>query len=501
MPLPSDNTPARVSAWLESGPSSIPLIQTRPDQPKRRRSGSSEGSHAQYMRPASPKRRQGEDNIVSGRSASRDVDMSDMSDDDMDDMDELNRRNQQNQRSAASSRSVTPERQKTLLRTVATPRILLDPLSNPSSPIPSDVAVRLRALRLRLSVRLASRFIPISLRTALETDPALQPSLRHEPIDASAYDESDQRPPELCARVLDRVKTVLQGTQMNTFHQKDASAWTLDVVLPLLDIAFMLHGRDRFRRELVQMQPIQDVYIPSAVHHKVHDREQLFFRNADLCFCYSHLHPKYSALYARLPNATLSHTTNVFTRSAALYSGIAVKQPNNNTMMAQLQLSVWMSANLRKKADLARCVRLGQRHPHWPDKVLNAASVSARPPSPSDDLPIQAALIEPAVTVLGAEHKVYYGFLAKQFGSEVPWNNSAASVLGPDDRLPLLTTHTVQGILQLARLYGNIFEYGADESPDGYWGAFLGPTLERMASERGICVECASDKRRQLAMR
>jgi hypothetical protein len=85
------------------------------------------------------------------------------------------------------------------------------------------------------------------------------------------------------------------------------------------------------------------------------------------------------------------------------------------------------------------------------------------------------------------EHKVCYVFLSTPVISGDP-GSGTVSVLGHDERLPLLTKQTVQGIFQLARLYGNILEYGMDESGEGFWGAFLGPVLEGVlcAGERAI---------------
>jgi hypothetical protein len=55
-------------------------------------------------------------------------------------------------------------------------------------------------------------------------------------------------------------------------------------------------------------------------------------------------------------------------------------------------------------------------------------------------------------------------------------------ILGNDTSLPSLGTSSVQGVLRVARLYGNLTEYAADENAEtGYWGAFLGPVLESLA--------------------
>jgi hypothetical protein len=310
--------------------------------------------------------------------------------------------------------------------------------------------------------------------------------LVHEPINDDAYDESDERPAELCALVVDRAKAVLQGTQLCTTYNKDENAWCLDVVIPLLDLALMLHGRDTFRRESVQSQSIQPAYLPRAVDPLSHT-EKYLFRKTDFCFSYSHLHPKYAALYDRLQNATISHTIDNFTQAAALFSGIEVKSPNGGAVEAQVQVSIWMAASLHKKADLARWAIPAKRDVPSLDEAIDVASTSARATSPSDRLPNLSALIEPGVTIIGPEHKVYYAFLSTPIVSDDP-GSGTVSVLGHDEQLSLLTTQTVQGIFQLARLFGNILEYGMDEGGEGFWGAFLGPVLEgaSCAGERAI---------------
>jgi hypothetical protein len=279
---------------------------------------------------------------------------------------------------------------------------------------------------------------------------------------------------------------VLQGTQLCTTYNKDENAWCLDVVIPLLDLALMLHGRDTFRRESVQSQSIQPAYLPRAVDPLSHT-EKYLFRKIDFCFSYSHLHPKYAALYDRLQNAIISHTIDNFTQAAALFSSIEVKPPNGGAVEAQVQVSIWMAASLHKKADLARWAIPAKRDVPSLDEAIDVASTSARATSPNDRLPDLSPLIEPGVTIIGPEHKVHYAFLSTPIVSDDP-GSGTASVLGHDERLPLLTTQTVQGIFQLARPYGNILEYGMDEGGEGFWGAFLGPVLEgaSCAGERAI---------------
>ena len=78
-------------------------------------------------------------------------------------------------------------------------------------------------------------------------------------------------------------------------------------------------------------------------------------------------------------------------------------------------------------------------------------------------------------------------FLSTPVVSDNP-GSGIVSILGHDKRLPLLTTQTVQGIFQLARLYRNILEYGMDKGGEGFWGAFLGLVLEGVSCAGGRAI-------------
>ena len=90
-----------------------------------------------------------------------------------------------------------------------------------------------------------------------------------------------------------------------------------------------------------------------------------------------------------------------------------------------------------------------------------------------------APLVEPALTVVGHEHSVYYAFLSESLVS----GRNGVHVLGPDgDRFERLNTDSVRGIFRLLRFYGNLLEYGMDDRIDGYWGGTLKPVLEQLAA-------------------
>jgi hypothetical protein len=153
-------------------------------------------------------------------------------------------------RSNNASRSSSPQRQITQLRT-AHPPILLHPLAAAGKYVPAAVAPRIRALQTRLQHRLEREYIPACLRDALERDPTYKAALLFDPIEDTAYYDEEEGEQVDAALVLDRVKAVFQGTHLCEQHTTDENAWCLHVVTPLLQLAIILYGRGRFRQESV----------------------------------------------------------------------------------------------------------------------------------------------------------------------------------------------------------------------------------------------------------
>ena len=232
----------------------------------------------------------------------------------------------------------------------------------------------------------------------------------------------------------------------------------------------------------------------------------------DFVFSYSHLpSPGFESLYDRLRaanNAEVGHTTDTFTKRTALFSGIEVKPTSGDKAEAELQISIWMAASLRKKAELAKSVAFKATlcgaeanvsasemdvddanrecdvnadnvDADDEDGEAHASERNSNPASNKEDTydahicdaqpaanvpPILATLPEPALTIVGHEHYIYYAYL-----------DSAANVhiLGPDiDRFGNVSTRSIRGIFALVRLYGRILEYGMDER--GFGGQILG---------------------------
>jgi hypothetical protein len=202
----------------------------------------------------------------------------------------------------------------------------------------------------------------------------------------------------------------------------------------------------------------------------------------------------------------------------ALFSGVEVKSESGNQAEAEVQVSVWMAASLRKKAKLAAAAerlahlrgaeardRTGGTDADDADgggyvdagnvdasnvdaggeeddmNVDKQSSLPAGDRKETDDTdendkasavnPLLSAMPEPAVIIVGHTHLVYYAYLG---------SGGSVCLLGPDPFFSKASTMTISGIFGLIRLYGRMLEYGMDEK--GFGGHFLGQVLERLAT-------------------
>jgi len=120
-----------------------------------------------------------------------------------------------------------------------------------------------------------------------------------------------------------------------------------------------------------------------------------------------------------------------------------VKPSDGDKLEAEYQLSIWMAASLRKKAKLGRSARLSDT----------------------------ACLVEPGFTVVGHELYFYIAYMDPAQGGAVrilEFGNAATS--------------SISGVFKQLRMWRNVIEYGLDEGLDGFWGGFLKPVLERLAT-------------------
>jgi hypothetical protein len=85
-----------------------------------------------------------------------------------------------------------------------------------------------------------------------------------------------------------------------------------------------------------------------------------------------------------------------------------------------------MAASVRKKAELAWLAFGADALPRCPD---------------------HGAFIEPGITIVGTEHKVYYAYLSEPDSADLPQDMSTStctvSILGNDTSLPSLDTSSV----------------------------------------------------------
>ncbi|CAN9238933.1 unnamed protein product [Alternaria alternata] len=380
-------------------------------------------------------------------------------------------------------RSSSPTRNLTELRT-ATPSISLSPFNQVKQPPPANVSARTNSLRSRLSRRegLEVSYIPAGLREAIESDVLFAPSLAMDPIDPEAYDHDDTRPASHPALVnaLDRVKNIFQDACHCTEFGRDENAWCFRVVWPLVELAMKLHCNTKFKLESVQSQSIQSSYL-STVSEPTSaspNRRVALTRKTDFCFSYSCFDPQFAGLYTQLAAKTpvVSHTSDNCTQRLALFSGIEVNPENGDPKEAELQISIWMAASLRKKMELARLAFPTSDLPSTPDDATDSATISTDKGLTTFQ---SSHLLEPAITIIGNEHKIYYAYPSSLKGD--------VTVLGPDERFASLSTRSVQGIFKLVRFYGRMLAWGVDEEATanmqgaGLWDAFLSPVLKTLA--------------------
>lgn len=186
-------------------------------------------------------------------------------------------------------------------------------------------------------------------------------------------------------------------------------------------------------------------------------------------------------------NATqLSHTTDNFTSRAILFSGIEVKPENGDQKEAELQMGIWMAASLRKKMELAKKASLGTSVSETePVSDLEVCHDLYETSDTGIDQghPSLAGLLEPSLTIIGHEHKIYYAYPSSAAGD--------VTILGPDEKFTNLSTRSVQGIFKLISFYGIILDYGYRvetvnglEREGGLWGDYLASIADNLGSIR-----------------
>ncbi|KAF1348414.1 hypothetical protein EJ07DRAFT_184824 [Lizonia empirigonia] len=349
----------------------------------------------------------------------------------------------------SSKRSSSPTRETPIILRSAWPPVVVESLNGLKIAPPTHVE-RLGDL---LADGVDSRFIPKGLEQVIKSDP----EVGYQVIKPADYDSGDIRSADELTALWETVKNLFLNARDCKDCNRDENAWCHDVLQPLIHLVIRIYGNDRWWFQSVQSQSINPAYLSAIPGPTPNDatRLKLIDRKTDYALSYSHRHPVYSSLYSRLTAANkeeISHSHDTFTKRTALFSGFEVKPAYGVHTEAELQMSIWIAAALRKKQQLAY-----------------TAQVLFEP----------AAMVEPAFTIVGHEHYVYYAYPQ----NELVAGRNGVHVLGPDsDRFEKLGTDSIRGIFRLVRLYGNLLKYGIDEGEDGYWGGFLGVVLEKLAS-------------------
>lgn len=343
-------------------------------------------------------------------------------------------------------RSNSPSRETIAALRVASPSITTEPLDGVESEPPAQVM----AVVARLENGLDQGWIPGWLEELVraDTDIGFQ---RFKPIAFSNTATRDLSDPNLdsAARAeleytLRKVKNIFKKALHCQTRGRDENAWCDDVIRPMVKLALRLYAKGKLSLQNVQSQSIDIEFLSRATDAS--GKQRILDRKADYTLSYSHDTSPFEALYARLlqhRNQCISHTTDAFTKTTAVFSGVEVKPSDGDKLEAEYQLSIWMAANLRKKAKLGR--RVG--------------------------LPDTAYLIEPGFTIVGHEMYFYITYMDSRQGEAVrilEFGNAATS--------------SMSGAFKQLRMWRNVIEYGLDEGLDGFWGRFLKPVLERLAA-------------------
>ncbi|KAF1973269.1 hypothetical protein BU23DRAFT_554247, partial [Bimuria novae-zelandiae CBS 107.79] len=327
---------------------------------------------------------------------------------------------------ASAKRSTSPSRHLTQLRT-ARPPILLSPITMPP-PLPDKGA-----------------YIPAGLKKAIEQDPEFRLSLSIEPIDPEAFDYDDKRTLAdfSLAYTIQQVKSIFRDATLCTQFGHDKNAY-----------------KDKWRPE----STINPLYLSRISDPSTPTKERPLFRKTDFCFLYSYLDPHFRAFYNQLDKVQsthASHTTDNFTAQSVLFSGIEI------------------AASLRKKIELVRKalpttnvletdITSDSGVGYDANKQTIEDPIAPLPSSPT-------ALLEPALTVIGHEHKVYYACISSTI------EDRDIAILGPDEKFTNLSTRSIQGIFKLIKFYAGILDYGygADrgsehEGEEELWEEYIG---------------------------
>ncbi|KAF2105499.1 hypothetical protein BDV96DRAFT_373268 [Lophiotrema nucula] len=362
-------------------------------------------------------------------------------------------------------RSSSPSRETVVNLQFAKPPILTEAFNGATHPIPQ----RVWDIMYRLQPDNVERWVPASLKESIMGDS----ELGLQQISKGAWDP-DCPDPVVDQYTLAAVKDIFLCARHCTAKGRDENAWCAEVVRPLLELALRLSDTKDLMVQSVcvipihssvttsrikltialasQSQAINPTYLSAPASSSAMRPKPLISRKADFTLSYSDKTPTFRTLYAGIREqgyAEVSHMTDAYTQETPLFTAIEVKASDGIKPQGQYQLSVWLAASLRKKAELARAAGL-----------MDTTN-----------------LVEPAFVVVGHEWYFYLGYLLLN-------GNGATIILQQGSCL----TDSISGIFKLLRVLTGVVEYGlggtGEKEGDGLWGAFLGVVLERLAGLR-----------------
>ncbi|KAF2028946.1 hypothetical protein EK21DRAFT_90162 [Setomelanomma holmii] len=340
-------------------------------------------------------------------------------------------------------RSTSPSRETIAALRVASPPIITEPLDG----IKSEPPARVMAVIARLEAGLDEGWIPGWLEDAIRADT----DIGFQRFKPSAFSKTTTRnlsdptlDPVFRAQLeytLMKVKKIFRKSLHCQTSGRDENAWCDEVVRPMVRLAIRLYAGGKLCLQSVQSQNINSEFLSRSV-----DKQRVLDRKADYALSYSHEVPPFDGLYPQLlhhGHQCVSHTTDAFTKTTAVFSGIEVKPSNGDKLEAEYKLSIFLAASLRKKAQLGRRAGLSDT----------------------------TCLVEPGFAVVGHEVYCYIAYIdAKE----------------EDETVRILefrnaTTNSISGVFNELRMWQNVIEYGLDEEYGGFWGGFLKPVMENLA--------------------
>ena len=213
----------------------------------------------------------------------------------------------------------------------------------------------------------------------------------------------------------------------------------------MIKLALRLYAKGKLSLQSVQSWSVDTQFLPRLTDSS--GKQRVLDRKIDYVLSYSDDAPPFESLYTRLlqqRDEVVSYTTNVYTRTTAVFSGVVVKASDGSTLEAQYQLNIWMVASLRKKAQLARRVGLTDT----------------------------SCLVEPGFTIVGHKFTFYVAYITLEQDDTVYIQELGSA-----------KSSNISGVFHQLKILQNIIEYSLDESSDGFWGGFLEPVLGRLTSD------------------